>query len=354
MTYTIKKGDTLGALAKAYKTSVAELAKRNGIKNVNRIFAGATLEIPESGNAQQSQASNSEVNWGASANYGASFANGDATLALSRQLAGSGTSIPEYKSAYSEKIDALLDKIENKKDFSYDYSEDPLYESYKDSYTQGGKLAMADSMGSAAALTGGYGSSYAQNVGQQSYQAYLRALSDKVPELAKDAYDKYKNEEDALFSQLAAYGELEQKDYARYRDEVEDAADQRDFLYAQYKNAQEDALERYKAELEARRYEQELAYKKEQDALDQKNWELEYARKQSASSGKSGSASSSSKTASSSGDDAGSGEEIYSLFATMTQRERRVMLEDEQSLSYIRSVLGESGLAALRKKYSAK
>jgi len=48
--YTIKKGDTLGALAKRYGISVNELAKMNGIKNVNRIYAGANLKVPDRNN----------------------------------------------------------------------------------------------------------------------------------------------------------------------------------------------------------------------------------------------------------------------------------------------------------------
>ena len=39
-----------------------------------------------------------------------------------------------------------------------------------------GRLAMMDSMGRAAALTGGYGSSYAQSAGQQAYQKQMDSL----------------------------------------------------------------------------------------------------------------------------------------------------------------------------------
>lgn len=44
--YTIQHGDTLGAIAKRYGTTVAKLAKLNNIKNVNRIYAGHTLNLP--------------------------------------------------------------------------------------------------------------------------------------------------------------------------------------------------------------------------------------------------------------------------------------------------------------------
>ena len=44
--YLIKRGDTLSGIAARYHTSVSALAKLNGIKNVNLIYAGATLRLP--------------------------------------------------------------------------------------------------------------------------------------------------------------------------------------------------------------------------------------------------------------------------------------------------------------------
>lgn len=45
-TYTIRSGDTLGAIAARYRTSVAALAAANGIRNPNLIVAGRSLRIP--------------------------------------------------------------------------------------------------------------------------------------------------------------------------------------------------------------------------------------------------------------------------------------------------------------------
>lgn len=45
-TYKIQRGDTLGALARQYGTSVSALAKLNKISNPNRIYAGTNLNIP--------------------------------------------------------------------------------------------------------------------------------------------------------------------------------------------------------------------------------------------------------------------------------------------------------------------
>ena len=46
--YTIKKGDTLTAIAKKYGTTVNAIAKANSISNVNKIYANKKLTIPAS------------------------------------------------------------------------------------------------------------------------------------------------------------------------------------------------------------------------------------------------------------------------------------------------------------------
>lgn len=44
-TYTVKKGDTLSAIAKKYGTTVAKLKKANNIANANKIYVGQKLVI---------------------------------------------------------------------------------------------------------------------------------------------------------------------------------------------------------------------------------------------------------------------------------------------------------------------
>ena len=45
ITYTVKSGDTLSAIAKKYHTTVKAIAKKNNIKNVNKIYVGQKLKI---------------------------------------------------------------------------------------------------------------------------------------------------------------------------------------------------------------------------------------------------------------------------------------------------------------------
>lgn len=104
---------------------------------------------------------------------------------------------PRKNDAYQRANDqatAIYDKIMNRGEFSYDVNKDKLYQQYRDLYAQMGRSAMEDTMGQAAALTGGYGSTYSQNAGQQAYNAYLQKLNEVVPELYNAAYNRYNQE----------------------------------------------------------------------------------------------------------------------------------------------------------------
>lgn len=137
---------------------------------------------------------------------------------------------------YGKSVDAALQKILKRDKFQYDVNGDALYQQYKDRYMQQGKQAMMDTMGQAAALTGGYGNSYAQQVGQQTYQGYLQGLNDKVPELYQLALDRYNQEGTDLLNQYSLLADRSDKEYNRYRDSVSDWQTQRDYLANRYNN----------------------------------------------------------------------------------------------------------------------
>lgn len=109
--------------------------------------------------------------------------------------------------AREDALQKVIDDRLNRKAFSYDLNADALYQQYKDQYITQGKQAMKDAMGQAAALTGGYASSYAATVGNQAYQGYLQGLNDKVPELYQLAMQRYNaegNELDSKYNLLAS------------------------------------------------------------------------------------------------------------------------------------------------------
>lgn len=137
-----------------------------------------------------------------------------------------------YQSKWSDQISNYLDQILNRDKFSYDLNSDALYQQYADQYARNGQMAMMDTMGQAAALTGGYGNSYAQAVGQQTYQNYMGQLNDVMPELYSMALNQYMNEGDQLNNQLAMMMQQDEIDYGRYQDRIAEQQNNFDRLMA--------------------------------------------------------------------------------------------------------------------------
>ena len=224
--YIVKKGDTLSAIAKQYGTTYQEIAKANGISNPNLIRVGQKLTI--GGTTTQPTASNESSSTPAATapaeptaptfEYKPSDAVTQADALLQQHMANKPG---EWQGGtWSDQLQETISKILNREDFSYDLNGDALYQQYKDQYTTQGKLASMDVMGQAAAMTGGYGNSYAQTAGQQAYQGYLQQLNDVVPELYGMALDKYNQEGQALYDQASLMAGMEEQEYGRYQDKV--------------------------------------------------------------------------------------------------------------------------------------
>lgn len=160
-------------------------------------------------------------------------------------------------SVWDQQMQDIYDKIMNRGQFSYDLGSDPLYQQYRDQYTQQGRMAMMDTMGQAAGLTGGYGSSYGQAAGQQQYNAYLQQLNEIVPELYGQAYSQYQAEGDALMDQYALAGDMRNNAYSQYQDDYNRYMNELQMLYGM----EQDAYNRGMAQ-------DELNYGRQQDLYD--------------------------------------------------------------------------------------
>lgn len=145
-----------------------------------------------------------------------------------------------YESRWDSQLDELYNQIANRKKFSYDLGTDPLYQQYREQYQRQGRLAMQDTMGQAAALTGGYGSTYGEQVGQQAYNAYLQSLNEIVPQLQQQAYQQYQDEGTELYNRYNLVKGRDDTEYGRYRDTVSDyysdLADARSAYNTEYSN----------------------------------------------------------------------------------------------------------------------
>ena len=175
----------------------------------------------------------------------------------------------EYQSTWQGQLDELMNQILNRKPFEYDVNSDALYQQYKDQYVLQGQQAMMDTMGQAAALTGGYGNSYAQTAGQQAYQGHLQQLTDKIPDLYQLALSQYQMEGNALADQYAMLGAREDQAYGRYRDSVSDYYNELQRLYSQY-NTERDYD--YGQFIDNRNYQ----YQQDRDAVADQQWQAQY------------------------------------------------------------------------------
>ena len=194
-------------------------------------------------NGMQGVSQNTANNLG---NYQSGYKPSDQAQAAQNMLSQTMAQKPQgYNSKYAPQLDSILQQIQNPKQFKYEFNGDNLFKYYADLYAENGKQASMDAMGQAAALTGGYGNSYAQQVGQQGYNEWLRQIYDKGMDLRDRAYQQHQDE---LGNQQNIYNILagqDQADYGKYRDTVGDwqaqleydtgrADAERNFDYNQY------------------------------------------------------------------------------------------------------------------------
>lgn len=100
----------------------------------------------------------------------------------------------QYVNQYLSKAEAMFDQLENREAFSYNPETDPVFQAYRQQYQLASDRSVEDVMASYATLTGGYGNSAAMTAGAQTAQYYAQQLSAVVPELAKQAYQRYQDQ----------------------------------------------------------------------------------------------------------------------------------------------------------------
>lgn len=169
-----------------------------------------------------------------------------------------GFSIPTYESRYDPLIQELYQAILNREPFTYDPETDETYQQYKTSYTRNGQRAMQDTLGQVSSRTGGLASSYAASAAQQTYDNYMAALADKIPELRQLAYSMYQDELTNKRSDLSMLMDLDNVDYTRW-------ADNRDFGYGVYRDDVSD-----------NQWQQQFAYNAMRDAVSDSQWQQQF------------------------------------------------------------------------------
>lgn len=205
---------------------------------------------------------------------------------------------PEYSSRYGQMADAAMTRYANRPAFQYNVKNDPNYAAYAGEYTRLGRTAMEDTMARAAALTSGYGNSYAAMAGQNAYNSYMSALAAKAPELEQMAYQRYQNEGNDMLNLYELYANREAQYYNRYNDQLANNRQQISLLNNLYDDRYSQAYQLARDSIADARYadqtayergidERDYAYRLARDAVSDRRYEDEtqYARNYQASSG---------------------------------------------------------------------
>lgn len=176
----------------------------------------------------------------------------------------------EYESAYTDQLQAQFDAIMNRQPFKYDIGSDASFQQMSDMYVQQGRRAMQDTMGQAAALTGGYGNSYAQGAGQAAYGNYLQQLGALAPEYEQQAYTRWQGEGADMMDRYQMTADREQDAYSRYMDRLNQ-------YYEEADRAQQAADDMYNREYGEYMDRQNYDFQQQQFAQQQKEYEQSIA-----------------------------------------------------------------------------
>lgn len=139
-----------------------------------------------------------------------------------------------YTSKYGPALDNIIQQIQNQKDYKYEFNGDEMFKYYADLYGQNAKQASMNAMGQAAALTGGYGNSYAQQVGNQAYNEEMRKLYEAGMQLQQQAYQRYQDQRADQYNQYGVLSGEEGKEHDRYNDEYNKWLQEREYATGQY------------------------------------------------------------------------------------------------------------------------
>lgn len=239
-----KAGNAMGTVKDAAQKvqGVVQSAAKSPVLNLSNLSAGKTSQasVPVVDNRSKVQAQKP-----GEFKYGQYISPEEAVAAWDAYNQHAAKNPGEFNYSMQDQLNDIINQINNREKFSYDLNGDALYQQYKNQFTQQGKMASMDVMGQAAAMTGGYGNSYAQSVGQQAYQGYLQKLNDKIPELYQLALNKYNMEGQELMDKHNLLTNDRNYQYGLHRDKVNDFNTERNRLYTVARDTEADAYNKW-------------------------------------------------------------------------------------------------------------
>lgn len=186
-------------------------------------------------------------------------------------------SAPTYTSKYQDQIDELLGEILNRPAFEYDPETDPRYAAYRKEYAREGDRATADTMAQYASMTGGMPSTAATAAAQQAGNYYAAQMADKIPELYALAYSMYQDEGDNMRLNMDMLTALEQGDYNKYLNLLNQYNTDRNFAYGVYSDEWNRNYQLDRDDIADSRYDMEWNYGVNRDQIEDERYEDETA-----------------------------------------------------------------------------
>lgn len=254
------------------------------ILNLKKDYAGATTEEQRTlANARANELRKSYGNYSGGADGSEYLSQGKYADMISDTLDKMGSfgsfsygAAPTYENRFQQRQQELLDRIIDRPDFSWSKETDPQYGSYKKTYLREGERATADALAKASAASAGRPSSYAVNAATQAGDYYATKLSDVIPTLYQQAYERYLKDYQMKLSDLEAVNGQEQLDYAKYLDQLGQFNTDRNFAYNSYLGD----FDRMQSLLDAYRERDNTGYNRYLDVLDQAKAKQELQRSQ--------------------------------------------------------------------------
>lgn len=212
------------------------------VLDLKKQYAGATTaEQRALINAKANQLRSSYGNYTAGADGSQYVSDGKYAQGIDETLDKIGSfkpftygSAPSYENRFQQKQQELLDAALKRDPFSWSKETDPQYNSYKKTYLREGERATADALAKASTASGGRPSSFAVNAATQAGDYYATKLSDVIPTLYQQAYERHLKDYQMKLSDLNAVNQQEQLDYAKYLDRLNQFNTDRNFDYNNY------------------------------------------------------------------------------------------------------------------------
>lgn len=207
----------------------------------------------------------------------------------------------DYVDKYDQQKQDLMNSLQNRGAWNYDANSDPAYQSAKKQYLREADRATQNTLGQAAALTGGMPSTAAVNAASQAGDYYRTQLSDQLANYMDADYNRYQNDINTDMNLLNQIYQMSDSDFQRYLNQAGLDADTlsviNDMSEAEYqkfiddigldydtisalRSLSQDARDRYDTDrnFEYGQWTDDLAFRneEEQTAYDRKQYAKEY------------------------------------------------------------------------------